>query len=331
MSKQTKIYEAVAQATGFRYDALGQVVYGKADGFDVMIYAENPGTPTLLTIHTAARNTSGAILDPNEAKEFAKGAELVKSVEEDGNHIVIHLWNEIKQNKLTEKLPGALRQTLSFLRSKGFVPCCSVCGREEEVSGILAGGNHYHLCMECEGTMRSNLTTVIQQKDQKRENIVGGIVGAFLGSLLGVLCIIVLSRLGYVAALSGVVMAVGVLKGYELLGGKLTKKGIVLSVLIMLFMTYLGDRLDWAIALLTSGGGAEAGYNIFECYQLVPYAIEMELIELSSYVANLLLIYAFLLLGAIPTILSRVREKKEETQMRRLGTVSNSLNSQNSY
>lgn len=49
-------------------------------------------------------------------------------------------------------------------------------------------------------------------KQPKPENIVGGIVGALLGSLLGVLCIVVLGQAGYVAALSGVIMAVGVLK-----------------------------------------------------------------------------------------------------------------------
>ncbi|MCM1025500.1 MAG: hypothetical protein NC432_03655 [Roseburia sp.] len=300
-------------------------MYGKADGFDVMIYAEDSGTPTLLTIHTAARNPSGAILDSNEAKEFAGGAELVKSLEEDGNHIVVHLWNEFKLNKLTEKLPGALRQTLSFLRSRGFVPCCSICGKETEVSGILAGGDHYHLCLDCEGTMRGNMTAMIQQKGKKRENIVGGIVGAFLGSLLGVLCIVLLSQLGYVAAISGAVMAVGVLKGYELLGGKLTKKGVVIGVVIMLLMTWLGDRLSWAILLYRAGGGAEVGYNLFDCYRLVPYAVKSEIIDPGSYGRDIAMIYAFLLLGAIPTIRSRVKDDQEEAQMRRLGSVSNSL------
>lgn len=74
-----------------------------------------------------------------------------------------------------------------------------------------------------------------QQNAQKTENLAGGIAGALIGSLLGVVCIVLLSQLGYVAAISGVLMAVGVLKGYEKLGGKLTKKGIVISMIIMVY------------------------------------------------------------------------------------------------
>ena len=79
--------------------------------------------------------------------------------------------------------------------------------------------------------------------------MIGGIVGALVGSLLGVACIVILSQLGYVAALSGVVMAVCTLKGYEIGSGKLSKRGIVISVILMLVMTYVGDRLDWAITV----------------------------------------------------------------------------------
>lgn len=325
MSKQTKNYEALAAAAGLRYDALGKVVYGKMDGFDVAIYAAQDRYPYLLTVHTAAKSASGGMMDKNAVKEFVKGIKMIRGISQEGNHITISLANEPRRSRLQEELPAAIRQALSYLRSQGLVPCCSLCGKEEEVATILAGGGYYHLCPDCETMMRGNLATLTQQKQQKRENIVGGIVGALLGSLLGVLCIILLSQLGYVAALSGAVMAVGVLKGYELLGGKITKKGVVISVLIMLLMTYLGDRLDWAIVLFKDGGGAEAGYNLFECYRLVPYMIEMEVIDITTYAVNLLMIYAFLLLGAIPTIRSRVKEKKEETKMRRLGSIGNSF------
>ena len=62
-------------------------------------------------------------------------------------------------------------------------------------------------------------------EQKKRENVPAGIVGAFLGSLIGVACAVLIGQLGYVASVSGLVMAVCALKGYELLGGSLTKKG----------------------------------------------------------------------------------------------------------
>ena len=68
-----------------------------------------------------------------------------------------------------------------------------------------------------------------EQQKKRQENVVAGLVGAFLGALLGVVCTVVIGQLGYVASLSGLIMAVGALKGYELLGGRLSKKGAVIS------------------------------------------------------------------------------------------------------
>lgn len=57
-----------------------------------------------------------------------------------------------------------------------------------------------------------------KQRKKRPENVVAGVVGAFLGTLLGVVCTVVIGQLGYVASVSGLIMAVGALKGYELLG-----------------------------------------------------------------------------------------------------------------
>lgn len=100
-------------------------------------------------------------------------------------------------------------------------------------------------------------------------------------------------------------MAVCALKGYELLGGKLTKKGIIISVVIMIIMTYVGDRLDWGIMI-----ARELEVDVFYGYRLVPLLLSEEIIDATSYVGNLVLVYAFLLLGAIPTIRNAMRRDK---------------------
>lgn len=140
---------------------------------------------------------------------------------------------------------------------------------------------------------------------KKKENIIAGIVGALLGSLLGVVSIILLSQLGYVAAVSGVIMAVCALSGYEILGGKLTKRGIVISAVIMLVMTYVGDRLDWAIMI-----ARQFDTDIFYSYRLVPVFLAEEAIDITNYVTNLVLVYVFLLVGAVPTVRNAMRKEE---------------------
>ncbi|MCM1065843.1 MAG: FUSC family protein [Eubacterium sp.] len=316
--KYTDVYMGVASALGLRYDAENNVLHGQRDGYDIILYPQEPSDqPYMLTVHTAAKSADGSYLSKDRLKELQKASKLTGCAHK-GNVITGRISGGIgrrgSQQSLTESTAAGLAGLTAFLRQNGFTPCCSICGKEEMVSAYQAEGIYHHLCGDCETSMRQKYATM----KPKKENVVGGIVGAVLGSLLGVLCIVLLSQLGYVAALSGVVMAIGVLKGYELLGGRLTKKGIVICVVVMLLMTYLGDRLDWALLLYREGGGAEAGFNVFECYRLVPWAISEQMIGMTAYIGNMLFLYLFVLLGAVPTIRSRVREKQQEGIMAKL-------------
>ena len=107
------------------------------------------------------------------------------------------------------------------------------------------------------------------------------------------------------ALVSGIVMAICTMKGYELLGGKLTKKGVIISVVIMIVMTYVGDRVDWAIMI-----ARELETDVFYGYRLLPLLLSEEVIDMTSYVLELVLLYALLLVGAIPTIQNAMRKDK---------------------
>lgn len=144
-----------------------------------------------------------------------------------------------------------------------------------------------------------------QEKKTKRENIVTGLVGAFLGSLIGVVCTVVIGQMGYVASVSGLIMAVGALKGYELLGGQLSKKGAVISSILVVAMTYLAHRLTFAVSLVSALNLSMS--DVFLCFQAVPGLVEEGAIEGPAYWGDLAMLYLFTLLGAVPTIISGLR------------------------
>ena len=141
----------------------------------------------------------------------------------------------------------------------------------------------------------------------KPENVITGAVGALIGAAIGGASIILLNRLGYVASISGLILAVCALKGYELLGNRLSAKGIVISVLLMLATPYLADRLDWA--LLAMEAYEEYGITFAEAFRLVPELIKEGAIEQGEYIKNLLMIYGFAALGAVSTV-ARFAKKK---------------------
>ena len=310
--KQKQNYRELAMATGMHYDEDNGVLHGQKDGFDFLLYPVDDSHPFVMELHTAAKSADGSAFDKDTIKQFCKSNKVITNLTQKNLDITVNMGVQHSLEKMKNAANGALNETVSFLRSHAYAPCCDVCGQNVETAAVKTGGEYHHMCPDCETNLRSNFAMKAQQTAQKKENIVGGIVGALLGSLLGALSILVLSQLGYVAAVSGAIMAVCVLKGYEMLGGKLTKKGIVISVIIMILMTYFGDRVDWAIILFRDAGGGDAGFSIFECYRLVSYALAEEIIDFGSYVANLVLLYAFVALGAVPAIRSKLKEKKEE-------------------
>lgn len=175
-----------------------------------------------------------------------------------------------------------------------------------------------HLCPECAGRMRNDVTLATRKKDGKSENVIGGIVGAFLGSVLGVICIIIFGQMGRVAVASGIVMAVCTIKGYELLGGKFTKKGVVISCLLMIVMTFVGNNIDWAIDI------AEFfEVDIFSAFRGVIPLLQEGYLEASTYYYNLILLYVFTAIGAVPTVIGALKDSKEEGQFAQIGSMHN--------
>lgn len=166
-------------------------------------------------------------------------------------------------------------------------------------------------CTKCgmgvpEGTLRCDNCGFPIKSSEKRENVIGGIVGAFLGAIIGGICIILISMLGYIASVSGLILAVCTLKGYELLGGKLSGKGIVISILFMLVTPYMADRIDWAVVIMQEF--AEYGVTFTEAFAAVPELLKDGSIVMGEYIRNLLMIYGFCALGAFATLRNTLKK-----------------------
>ncbi len=140
---------------------------------------------------------------------------------------------------------------------------------------------------------------------EKKENMINGIVGALLGAALGAAAIILVSRLGFVAGLCGIILAVCTFKGYELLGGKLSTTGIIICSVLILITPYFADRIDWAI-LIAQEFDAPFG----RAFSAIPELVELEGIESDVYWGNLVKLYIFTLLGAVSNIIAAFKTKK---------------------
>ena len=178
---------------------------------------------------------------------------------------------------------------------------CNRCGQEIP--------DHAKICDHCGAEIMAARPAV---EIQKPENVVTGTVGALLGAAIGAVVIILLGRMGMVAAASGIVLAVCTLKGYELLGGRLTKKGIAISVLLMLAVPYVADRIDWAFIIMEQAQSEGLDWTFGECFQVIPQLIEEEIIEKDVYITNLVELYAFTGLGVVASLFGNKKQKKSK-------------------
>lgn len=135
-----------------------------------------------------------------------------------------------------------------------------------------------------------------EQKNEK-ENVLLGTIGALAGCLIGTALIIVLSMMGYVASISGLVMGICALKGYALLAKKMSVKGLVITAILMIAMVYLSHIVSYGIAV------AEVfEVDIITGTFAVPMLLAEEGINAGMYYKDLIMLYVFTALGAVPTI-----------------------------
>ena len=132
------------------------------------------------------------------------------------------------------------------------------------------------------------------------EKFVPGLIGALIGAAIGGASIIGLSQLGYIASISGLILAFCTLKGYELLAKGLSTKGVILCALLMLVTPFVADLLDWGIFIYQELGSY--GFAFAECLQLIPEFLKDGTIEMGEYLKNLGMIYLFVIMGGFYTL-----------------------------
>lgn len=146
---------------------------------------------------------------------------------------------------------------------------------------------------------------------QKPENIPLGILGALIGALLGGLSIVLFYQMNLVSGISGVLLAFCTLKGYELLGGKLSKLGIGLSVVLIIVMPFGAYLVSSGIAIMEELKTYLPDLNIFDSIQLMFEMLEVDPSLKDTLVSDLLPLYLFTGLGVVAYLIDKFKKAKK--------------------
>ena len=153
-----------------------------------------------------------------------------------------------------------------------------------------------------------------------KENVPAGIVGAFLGGIIGSLLIVLIGLLGFVASIGGVAVAVTTLTGYEKFAKKLSVRGIVISVIVMIIIITFITRLEWTIDIcmeMSEYGGDISPLAVF----LNMHAILKEFDCVADYVKEIVVLFIFTAIGAVPTVKRKYIEKSTPVKVKKARTM----------
>lgn len=291
------IYGEVADATGLSIDERTETLVGVKNGYHLTIGIKN----NAYAMYASARK-NGCLPDKEFTKAAKKAIDGVYSVQVHGNNIEFTIGGATK-NKTIANMISVINGATEFFRANGYEDVCECCGQPtDRIKTYVIQSGISFLCDDCYAKINQTMKEAEFNAENTDENLIGGIFGALAGSILGALAIIIIGQLGYVAAYSGVIMGFCTIYGYEKLGKKLTTRGIIISILFMLAMVYVAVVADWtfAVAKETHVGFVDA-YDIFKFSRGV---------IMDDFIISLVQVYAFTALGAIPTIISAVRKRK---------------------
>jgi hypothetical protein len=205
----------------------------------------------------------------NNLRSKYKGLSLARY---ENYRIVLNYTPKLRSKSKSEIFLLIINEVIDFCVLNNFVRCCEFCGESFDLSPVLINKVVASSCVNCKVELKNTLEVNRQAQREKSSNIIGGIVGSFLGAVIGSIIWIVVSQMGYIAALAGLAIAVCSIVGYEKFGGKLDVVGIIITSVITIFTVYLAQHISYAIDIYNTY--KHQGFTFTTSLQSVPVFLE---------------------------------------------------------
>lgn len=152
----------------------------------------------------------------------------------------------LAKNTIT-MIDSVTNHLIGFLQAEGAGTGCQLCGSEYDVSSYEVNGAPHFLCSTCAQQSVNQMEAERQSKISEKSNLIPGFIGALIGSLPGVALWIIMLQGHWIAGVAGMVIFLGTMKGYGMLGKNVDRKGVVVCALITVVMVFLAN--DFALRL----------------------------------------------------------------------------------
>ena len=306
---------AAADVTGLSFDSTRNILYGNFNGYSFAV-PQAPSNARYCFVNFYVTH-DGNPLSASDGKQIAKESnKLIEFFKPSGAPSVSFMVKLEKDEVATaQKILNALTFLSESFANRGYINTCEHCHQPLETEACVVGNGLKFFCPACYDSVSASINDRAQAEADTPENVVAGIVGALGGALLGAIVVVIMGQLGYVSALSGFVAAICSLKGYELMAKKMSVKGAIIACVAMVVMLYVGHRTNVALEVLRA-------YNIeldfFTIFRAIPKLVKSDSELMGAYIKELLMVYLFAVLGAVPSIIKSIKGQKTKYTLQRL-------------
>lgn len=302
------ILKQIAQENGYMFDSQGPIMYGQKNNYIFLASEVGNGVITLLF---SVKNDSA--VQSLDAKVVKQENPAIAHVSFKNHKLTVTVKGGLTKSKRKAKVLEALESVTAYLSTHSYVQVCEMTGETKDIHLYQIGNQYSFLTTEAFGKVSREMDRSEQESFQASENVFLGFIGAVLGSLIGVAAIVFVGQLGYISYISGLVMGVCVVKGYELLAKRFSTKGAIISIIVSLVMTFFANQLDWAVSFQRY-----YGLSIFDTLPYIHEFLAEGYIDSYTYYFNLAFVFIFNAIGAAVTINSLLKLNRTKFEVRKL-------------
>lgn len=213
--------------------------------------------------------------DITEAESFfAQNKDKYRNVKisYNGSALSVSMPNYLKLNvKIVSEL---LTELTFFLYNHGYRSACAFCENTNGLSLIAKNGVVMEACPECQNKLEGASNELAQQRAETG-SYGKGAIGAILGGIIGIIPWVIINSLGYIAAISGLIMAYLSFKGYQLMKGRRGKGMIYIIIAVLIVFTYVAIIINQTIDIYNAYPGDKSDLpvlGLFGAQFIAPFA-----------------------------------------------------------
>ena len=253
---------------GFVYEKVHNVMHGAVNGIALLIVPIMAENQFRIQLHGDIERSGKKENFLEFLKVLDQRHPFVRYAGYNGrNTVTIQIDSMEQEDK--ENLTIIASEITSKCMECGIPNCCSRCKNVLPLRAAAVDGMPALLCENCFTQEMSGANG----QGIRKENVFLGFIGAVGGALLGTALWVAIGMVGFIAGIAGYAIVFCGMKGYEMLGKKLSRKGIVICIVLSCLMILGAEYISLGFSIYKELG-TEYYLSLLDSFSLVPALLE---------------------------------------------------------